>query len=174
MAVEVPAYEVSDLSLVLLVEILELVGRRELLDVQAVRQHAIGLALQQVLALEGGDVGNGGEDIGGVGGGPLNAVAVVDAALPRFSVHVEILKVVVEINGAGAEVAAKQGGMGGEDGGDIDAALLAEGQADTSQPLVELNNDSALLLVGDILWRVRKVSMKNLRNDTSPKNQAIR
>ena len=41
--------------------------------------------------------------------------------------------------------------MGGEDGGDVDAALLAEWNSDTCQPLVELDNDGTFLLVVDIL-----------------------
>jgi hypothetical protein len=38
-----------------------------------------------------------------------------------------------------------------KDGGDIDAALLAERYCNTCQPLVELNNDGPLLLVVDVL-----------------------
>jgi len=61
------------------------------------------------------------------------------------------LEVVVEIDRAGAEVATEERGVGSEDGGNIDAALLAERDCDTSQPLVELNNDGSLLLVVDVL-----------------------
>jgi hypothetical protein len=41
--------------------------------------------------------------------------------------------------------------MCGEDGGNIDAALLAERYCNTCQPLVELDNDGSLLLVVDVL-----------------------
>jgi hypothetical protein len=38
-----------------------------------------------------------------------------------------------------------------EDGGDIDAALLAEWDCNTCQPLVKLDNNGSLLLVVDVL-----------------------
>ena len=41
--------------------------------------------------------------------------------------------------------------MRSKDGGDIDAALLAERYRNTCQPLVELDNNGSLLLVVDIL-----------------------
>lgn len=41
--------------------------------------------------------------------------------------------------------------MRGEDGGNINAALLAKRDCNTCQPLVELDNDGALLLVEDVL-----------------------
>jgi hypothetical protein len=41
--------------------------------------------------------------------------------------------------------------MGSEDGGDIDSALLAEGNGYACQPFVELDDDSAFLLVIDKL-----------------------
>lgn len=43
--------------------------------------------------------------------------------------------------------------MSGEDGGHVDLALLAQGESNTRQPLVELCNNSPLLLVVDILCR---------------------
>lgn len=41
--------------------------------------------------------------------------------------------------------------MGGEDGGDIDASLLGQGQGNTGKPLVEVGNDGLVLLVTDVL-----------------------
>lgn len=41
--------------------------------------------------------------------------------------------------------------MGGEDGGNIDTALLTERDCDTCQPLVELNNNGSLLFMVDVL-----------------------
>jgi len=49
-----------------------------------------GFALEEVLGLGGGDVGDGGEDVGAVGGRPLQAVPVVDLPLARLLVHVEL------------------------------------------------------------------------------------
>ena len=86
-----------------------------------------------------------------MGSTALYAVSVVDASLSSFGIAVEILQVVVEIHRASAEITAKKGSVGGEDGGDVDAALLAERKRDTGQPLVELSNDSALLFMVDVL-----------------------
>jgi hypothetical protein len=83
--------------------------------------------------------------------GALNAVAVVDTALSCLGVDVEVLEIIVEIDRAGAEVATEERGVGGKDGGNIDAALLAERDRDTCQPFVELDNDGSLLLMVDIL-----------------------
>ena len=49
---------------------------------------------------------DGGEDIGAMCRRTFDAVAVVDAALPGFMVHVKVLHVVVEVDGAGAQVSA--------------------------------------------------------------------
>jgi hypothetical protein len=61
------------------------------------------------------------------------------------------LQVVVEVDGSGTEVAAEECGVRGEDGGHVDAALLAERYCNTCKPFVELNNNGPLLLVEDIL-----------------------
>jgi hypothetical protein len=50
---------------------------------------------------------------------------VVDTATTRLLIDVEALQIVVKINRSSAQIAAKQGGVRGEDGGDIDAALFA-------------------------------------------------
>lgn len=149
--IEVTAHEIVNLLLGLLVQVLELVHGAELCDVESVGEHAIGLALEEMLTLIGGDVGDGGEDVAGVCGGALDAVAVVDAALACLGVDVKVLKVVVEVDGAGAEVASEESCVGCEDGRDVDAALLAEGEGDTREPLVEVGNDCLFLLVRDEL-----------------------
>lgn len=150
--VKVTSDEIVDLLLCLLMQVLELVCGGEFLNIQTIGQDAVGLALQKMFALVRGDVRDGGEDIGGVCGCALYAVAVVDATLSSFRIHIEKLQVVVEIDRTCAEVAAKKRSVCGEDGGDIDAALLAQGQRNTSKPLVELHNDGALLLVAYILF----------------------
>ena len=104
-----------------------------------------------MLALVCSDVGDGGKDIGGVRRGTFDAVSVVDAALSGFSVYVEVLQVVVEIDGASAQIAAEEGSVCGEDGRHVDAPLLAQRECDACKPLVELSNDCPLLLVENIL-----------------------
>lgn len=106
-----------------------------------------------MLTLICGDVGDSCEDIGGVRSSALNAVSVVDTTLSGFSIHVEELQVVVEIDGAGTQIAAEEGSVRGEDGRHVDAPLLAQGEGDTREPLVELGNDCSLLFVENILRR---------------------
>lgn len=48
------------------------------------------LSLEEVLSLDGCDLGHGGEDVGAVGGRPLQAVAVVNLPVACFFVHVEL------------------------------------------------------------------------------------
>jgi hypothetical protein len=86
------------------------------------------------------------------------------------------LQVVVEVYRASTQVATEESSVGGEDGGYVDVALLAKWYRDTSQPLVELYNDSSLLLMVNILQ-----SGQNNQNAvfrwwvfTSPRNHATR
>ena len=149
--IEMTADKVVDALLVGLVQVLELVSCAELLDIETVGQNTVGLALEQVLALVGGDVGDGCKDIGGMCCAAFDAVAVVDTSLARLGVAVKVLQVVVEIDRTGAEVAAEKGSVSGEDGGHIDLALLTQGESNTRKPLVELCDNGSFLLVVDIL-----------------------
>lgn len=151
MTIEVPSNKVMNLLLCLLMQVLEFVNRRELCDVQTIGQNAIRLSLQQMLGLKRCDVGDCGENITCMRGCSFNAVSVVDTALTSLSIDIEPLQVVVEIHGASAEVSAEKSGVCGKDRRHIDAALLAEGQGNASKPLVEVSNDSPLLLMADEL-----------------------
>jgi len=144
-------HKIVDSLLVGLMQVLELVGGGELLDVQTIGQDTIRLALEEMLTLVGGDVGDGGEDISSVCSAAFYAVPVVDASLSGFGVDVEPLEVVVEIDGAGAEIATEQCSMGGEDCGDVDSSLLAKREGHTCEPLMELSNNGAFFLMVDIL-----------------------
>ena len=150
-AIEMSANKVVDLLFCLLVEVLELMNSRELCDVETVGKNTIGLALQQMLGLERCDVGNGGEDIAGMCRSSLDTVSVVNTTLASLCIDIEPLQVVVKVYGAGAKVSAEKSGVCGKDRRNIDAALLAEGQGNASKPLVEVSNDSPLLLVADKL-----------------------
>ena len=154
-AVEVSADEVVNFRLGGRVQILELVHRLELDDVEAVWQDAIGLALEQVLGLVRGDVRDSGEDVSTMSGATLDAVAVVDAALASFVVDIKILEIVVKIDAARAEVAAKECGVCGEDGGDIDVAFAAKGDREACLPFVEVGDDGGGQLARDVLWAER-------------------
>ena len=119
-----------------------------------------------MFALVGGDVGDGRKDVGRVRCGSLDAVPMVDPPLACFSINIEVLQVVVEVNRAGAEVSAEQRSMGREDGGQVDLPLLAQGQSNTSQPLMEVSNDRTLLLVRDELYHIQQITRK-VRTDAN-------
>ena len=104
---------------------------------------------------------NGGKDIGAVGGGALDAISVIDAALSCLVIDVEVLKVVIEVDRAGAEVSAKKSGVGGEDGGYVYVALAAEGNGKACLPLVEVRDDCLVELAGNVL-RVEKCESINV------------
>ena len=106
MTIKVASNEVVDLLLGLNVQVLELVHRRELLDVETVREDAIWFTFEEVFRFERSDVGDGGEDVGGVGRGALDAVAngqyaskqrwsnsapVIDTSLPSFMIDIKVL-----------------------------------------------------------------------------------
>ena len=76
---------------------------------------------------------------------------MVDAALARLVVDIEVLEVVVEVNGAGTEVAAEEGSMGREDGSDVDVPLAAERDGEACLPLVEVGDDGLIELARDVL-----------------------
>lgn len=112
-------------------QVLELVHSRELLHIETIGQNAVGLPLQQVLTLKGRNVRDRREDIGTVRSSPLNAVTVVDATLSGLGVYIKVLQIVVEIDGAGTEVATKESSVGREDGGQIHVTLLGQGEGHT-------------------------------------------
>ena len=168
-AVKVAADEVVDLGFGGGVEVLELVHGLELDDVEAVGDDAVGLALEEVLGLVGGDVRDGGEDVGAVRGAPLDAVAVVDAAFAGLVVDVEVLEVVVEVDGAGAEVATEEGCVGCEDGGDVDVSLAAEGDGEPGLPLVEVGDDGFFELVAHVLQECKLSVCVNKKRTDGPR-----
>jgi hypothetical protein len=91
------------------------------------------------------------EDVTGVRGCALDTVPVVDASFASLGVHIKVLQVVVKVDRAGAKVSSEESSMGGENSGDVNASLLGERQRDTGKPLVEVSNDSPLLLVANKL-----------------------
>jgi hypothetical protein len=104
MSIEMTPDELVDLRFGGGVEILEFVHGLKLDNIESIRQHAVRFALQKMLALISGDMGHSGEDICTVCSTPFDAVAVVDATLSSFMIDVEVLQVVVEINGTCTEI----------------------------------------------------------------------
>lgn len=151
LAVEVTSDEVIDLDLRLLMQVLELVRCRELLDIESIGQNTVWFPLEQMLALVRCDVRDGCEDVGGVGRSSLDAISVVYTTLSSFRIHIEELQVVVEVDRTCAKISSEKCGVGGKNGRDINATLLAQRKRNTSQPFVELDNDSFSLFVVDEL-----------------------
>lgn len=79
----------------------------------------------------GGDVADGREDVGGVSASTLNAITMVDPSFSSFMVDIKVLEVVVKVDGACAKISAEEGGVGGEDSGDVDATFSAERKCNT-------------------------------------------
>ena len=100
-----------------------------------------------MLTLIGGNVGHGCKDICGVRSCTLDAVTVVNPSLSSLGIHIEVLKVVIKINGTSTEVTTEESSMGGEDRRNVNAPLPAEWETDTSKPFVEMRNDSFVLLM---------------------------
>lgn len=149
--VEMTADEIVNLLLGLLVQVLEFVHGGEFLDVESIRQYSIRLSFQEVLALVCSDVRNGREHIGRVSGGPFDAISVIDAPFAGLSINVKVLQVVVEVDGAGAEVSTEEGGMSGKDGGDVHPPFLGQGECYTCKPFMEVGYDGPFGFVIHIL-----------------------
>ena len=75
MTVKVTLDKLVDLGLGQGVEVLKLVHGLEFDHVETVGKDTVGLSFEQVFGFEGGDVGDGGEDVGAVSGGSFDAVS---------------------------------------------------------------------------------------------------
>lgn len=76
---------------------------------------------------------------------------MVNPTLAGFVVDVEILEVVVEIYGSGAEVASEEGCVCSEDGTDVDVPFSAQRDRQTGLPFVEMCDDGGGEVGGDVL-----------------------
>jgi hypothetical protein len=133
------------------VQVLEFVHGLELHYVEAIGKHTIWLALEQVLRLVCGDVGNCGEHIGAMRRRALNTVSMVNPAFSCFVVDVKVLEIVIEIDRAGAKVSPEKRCVRGEDGRHINLTLAAERDCETGLPLVKVGDNGGLRLPGYIL-----------------------
>lgn len=97
-AIEMPSHKVINLLLGLCVQILELVHGREFDHVETVRKHTVWFPLQQMLALESGNVRDRGKHVAGVCSCPLDAVPMVNPALSCFRIYIKVLQIIVEVN----------------------------------------------------------------------------
>jgi hypothetical protein len=100
-----------------------------------------------MLSFIGRDMRDGSKDIAAVCSSTLDAVSVVDATFASFMVDIKIPEVVIKVDGSSAKVTTEQGGVGGEDGGDVDMTLAAEGNTHTCEPFVKVSNDRCRFLM---------------------------
>jgi hypothetical protein len=94
-----------------------------------------------MLTLVSSNVGYSGEDICTMGCAAFDAISVVYTTFSCLMVDIEILKIVVKIDGAGAEIAAKKSGVSGEYGSDVDVSFPTKWDSNTGLPLVKVGND---------------------------------
>jgi hypothetical protein len=132
-------------------QVLEFVHCLELDNVESIRQHPVRFPFQQMLTLVRRYMRYGSEYIGAVCRGSLYTVPVVDSAFSGFVVDIEVLKVVVEIDGASAEVSTEQGSVRCEYGCYVDVAFATEGDGEACLPFVEVGNDGCMELARHVL-----------------------
>src|SRR5262249_48529783 len=105
-SVEVTPHKFMNFLLVRGMKVLELMHGRELLDIQAIGQDTVRFSLQQMLTFVGGDMGDCGENIGGMCCSAFDAIPVIYASLPSFRVNVEPLEVVIKVDRPRTEVSS--------------------------------------------------------------------
>ena len=152
MPIEMTANELMDFRLTCGVQVLKFVHRLELDDIQAIRQDAIRFPLEQMFRLVCCDMGHCRKHIRTVRGRPLNTIAMINATFPGFMIDVKVLKIVVKVDGTGAEVATEKSGVCGEDGGHVDMTFSAKGDSEARLPFVEVCDDCSVELTRDVLW----------------------
>ena len=76
----------------------------------------------------------------------FDTVSMVDATFTGFVVDVEVLEVVIKVNGAGAEVSPEKGCVGCEDCCYVDMTFAAEWDSKACLPFVEMGNDCCVQL----------------------------
>lgn len=132
-------------------QILKLMHRLELDHIQPIREHPIRFPLQQMLTLIRRNMRHRCEHIRTMRGGPFNAVSMIDTTFASFVIDVEILQIVVEVDATGTKVPTEKGGVGCEDGGDVDVTFSEEGDGEACLPFVEVRYYGGVELTGDVL-----------------------
>lgn len=104
-----------------------------------------------MLALVRRYVRNGRKYVSAMGSRTLDAVSVIDPSFSCFMVDIEVLEVVIEVDGTSAEVSAEQGGMRCKYCRYVDMALTTERDSEASLPFMEMGNDGGVKLTRDVL-----------------------
>jgi hypothetical protein len=156
-------------------QVLELVHCLELDNIESIRQHPVRFPLQQMLTLVRSYMRYSSEYIGAVCSGALNTVSVVDSALSGFVVDIEVLEVVVEVDGAGTEVSTKECGMRREYGRYVDMTFPTKGDSEACLPFMEVGDDSCVKLArhilqnGALVWHIESREARSPRLKTMPR-----
>ena len=82
---------------------------------------------------------------------------VVKSSLSGLLVAVEVLEVVVEVGGSGAQEPAEEGGVSREDGGQVDLPDPGHDESDPGHPFVKVSYDPGRA-VGVVLGQVAEVA----------------
>ena len=91
------------------------------------------------------------EHIGAVCCRTFNAVSVIDPSLSGFMIDIEILQIVIEINGTSTQIAAEKRCMCCEYGSHVDMSLTTKRNGDTRLPFMEVGDDSCCELTRNVL-----------------------
>ena len=109
---------------------------------ETVGKHDVGGLVEQLGALAGGEVADGGEAVGTVGGLFLDAVLGLHVELGGHLVAMVAVEVLIEQLVVAGYGAAYAGGVGGEKGGHAGQVVLEKEHAEAGHPLVGLVDDA--------------------------------
>ena len=99
-----------------------------------------------MLTLERSDMRDCGEDICRMGCSTFDAISVINPSLSSFSINIEILEIIVKIDGASAEISPEDSCMRREYRCQIHMPSLSQGKSNPSKPFVKVG-DSCMLCV---------------------------
>ena len=125
--------DVAKKRVALLAETVILHGLGYEVRLEAVGRHHLGTDLQQLFAFAGGHFAHGGEAVGVVGGGLLQAVLGLHVELHGHLVAVVLMEIVVQWLAVAADAPAYACGVGGREG-----AVLEDEQPHACGPFVEV------------------------------------
>ncbi len=134
-----------DFLLVFEVQILEFMNGLEPHHVQPIGCHQVRNSTQKHFTLPSGDIAHGGEDVGILGGLPLEGGLRHDAIVQRLVFPIEERKFIVKTFHILGQVPPQHGSVGREGDRNFDIGFAQGGQPAAGHPLVELHGDLGLL-----------------------------
>lgn len=95
-----------------------------------------------MLALVGSNMTDSRKDIGTMSCASLDTVTMINTTLTSLVINIKVSEVVVKVNRASTQVTAQKSSVRGKDGSNVNLALLDQWNGNTSQPFVEMSNNS--------------------------------